>query len=66
MGAVFKPDDAKRRREMVREALGDLSPGVREAVERMMGSYSGEELEEKLRNLIGIKRTLELLGMENR
>ncbi|MFQ6053588.1 MAG: hypothetical protein ACE5OO_05080 [Candidatus Bathyarchaeia archaeon] len=55
-----------RRKEMIREALGDLSPGVREAVEKMMERYQGEELEEKLRNLIGIKKTLDLLGLNKR
>jgi hypothetical protein len=64
LGAVFKPEDALKRKEMIREALRDLSPSIRETVERLIESYSGEELEEKLRNLIGIKRTLELLGMK--
>lgn len=63
LGAVFKPEDALKRKEMIREALRDLSPSIRETVERLMEGHSGVELEEKLRNLIGIKRTLELLGM---
>jgi len=50
---------------MIRKALRDLSPSIRETVEKMMESYQGEELEEKLRNLIGIKKTLELLGMND-
>ena len=66
MGAVFKPEDTLKRKEMIRKALGDLSPGIRETVEKMMESYKGEELEEKLRNLIGIKKTLELLGLNNK
>lgn len=66
MGAVFKPEDALKRKKMIREALRDLSPSIRENVERLIESYSGEELEEKLRNLIGIKRTLKLLRMNEK
>ncbi|RLG97448.1 hypothetical protein DRO28_04255 [Candidatus Bathyarchaeota archaeon] len=60
MGAVSKPDDELMRRR-VEELLRDLSPGVRETVRQLIENYKGEDLERRLRQLIGVKRTLELL-----
>jgi len=60
LGAVSKPDDELMRRR-IEELLRDLSPGVRETVKHLIDNYSGEDLERRLKNLIGVKRTLELL-----
>ena len=60
LGAVSKPDDELMRRR-VEELLRDLSPGVRETVRQLIENYKGEDLERRLRQLIGVKRTLELL-----
>jgi len=48
-------------RRRIEELLRDLSPGVRETVKHLIDNYSGEDLERRLKNLIGVKRTLELL-----
>jgi hypothetical protein len=59
MGAIYKPEDAKRRR--IRDkALEDLDPSVREAAKRLIEGYKGEELERKLSELIGYKKLKDL------
>ena len=60
MGSIYKPDDAKRRR--IRDkALEDLDPSIREPVKRLIDNYDGEDLEKKLIELIGIKKTRDLI-----
>lgn len=60
MGAVSRPEDELMRRR-IEELLRDLSPDVRESVRRLIETYKGEDLEGRLKQLIGIKRTLKLL-----
>jgi len=60
LGAVSKPDDELMRRR-IEELLRDLSPDVRETVRGLIENYRGEDLERRLKQLIGVKRTLELL-----
>ena len=60
MGAVSRPEDERMRRR-IEELLRDLSPDVRESVRRLIENYRGEDLERRLKELIGVKRTLEFL-----
>ena len=61
MGVIFKPDD-KTKRRMIEKALEDLDPNVRDAVKRLIEDYQGKDLERKLRELIGLKKTMELIN----
>jgi hypothetical protein len=61
VGAIFKPEDMTRRR-MIEKALEDLEPNTRDVVKRLIENYQGEDLEKKLRELIGIKKTMDLIG----
>ena len=61
MGSIFKPDD-KTRRRMMEKALEDLDPNVRDAVKKLVEDYKGKDLEKKLKNLIGLKKTMDLLN----
>ncbi len=60
MGVIYKPEDAKRRR-IIDKALEDLDPSIREPVKRLIESYSGEDLERKLTELIGFEKTRNLI-----
>ena len=60
MGVIFKPDD-KTKRRMIEKALEDLDPNVRDAVKRLIEDYQGKDLERKLRELIGLKKTMDLI-----
>ncbi len=59
MGAVRKPGDELDRK--IEEVLRDLSPDVREAARRIIENYRGKDLEKRLEDLIGIKRTRDLI-----
>ncbi|MEM0359291.1 MAG: hypothetical protein QXF20_00980 [Candidatus Hadarchaeales archaeon] len=64
MGAVFRPEDV-RRRDWIRKALRDLSPETAEKVEELL-RVQGEGWREELERLVGrekSKRLLEELGM---
>jgi len=58
-GAIYRPSDRLRRKK--EEALRDLSPELREAVERLMRSQPEEELEKKLDEIIRMKKTRDLI-----
>jgi hypothetical protein len=60
MGATYRPEDAKKRR-MIDKALEDLDPSLREPARRLIESYSGEDLEKKLTELIGFEKTKKLI-----
>lgn len=60
MGSIFKPED-KTRRRMIEKALEDLDPNIRDAVKRLIEDYQGKDLEKRLRELIGLKRTTDLI-----
>jgi hypothetical protein len=60
VGAIFKPDD-KIKRRMFEEALEDLDPNIRDAVKRLIENYQGEDLERKLTELLGPKKTTDLM-----
>jgi hypothetical protein len=57
--AVYRPKDVLKSR--IETALSDINPGVAETVKKIVDEYEGKELEKKLRNLIGIQKTRELL-----
>ena len=60
MGSIFKPDD-KTRSRMMERALEDIDPKIRDAVKRLMEDYRDEDLDKKLKDLIGLKKTTGLL-----
>lgn len=61
VGAIFKPDD-KTRRRMIEKALEDLDPNIRDAVKRLIENNQGKDLERKLMDLIGLKKTMDLMA----
>ena len=60
MGAIYRPEDARKRR-MIDKALEDLDPNLRESARRLVENYSGEDLEKKLAELIGFEKTRKLI-----
>lgn len=60
MGSIFTPED-KTRRRMMEKALEDLDPNVRDAIKRLIEDYQGKDLEKKLMELIGLKKTKDLI-----
>ncbi len=50
MGAIYKPGDAKRRR-IIDKALKDLDPSIRDITKKLIESYNGEDLEQKITNI---------------
>ena len=63
MGAIYRPEDAKRRR-MIDKALEDLDPSIRNAAKRLIESYNGEDLESKLVKLVGYEKMKKLREMK--
>ena len=59
MGAIRSPKDSSR--ENVSRVLRDLTPEIREAVEKLIDDYKGKSLEKKLNNLIGAEKTMDLM-----
>ena len=60
MGAIYKPSNRLRRKK--EQALRDLSPELREAVEKLIRTQPEEELEKKLDDIIKMKKTRDLAG----
>ena len=60
MGATYRPEDLKKRK-MIDKALEDLDPSIRESARRLIESYSGEDLEKKLIDLVGFEKTKRLI-----
>jgi hypothetical protein len=62
LGKVFRPEDiVKGRKALLKSALRDLSPGVREGVQEILGSWDGVKSKKKLEKLIGEEQTSHLL-----
>jgi hypothetical protein len=62
MGAVYKPKDVlKGRKGIVKKGLQDVSPGVRDAVLKIVEAWEGKPSEDKLIRLIGKERTKRLV-----
>jgi Arc/MetJ family transcription regulator len=59
MGAVFRPEDVRRRR-WVREALRDLTPEAARRVEELLERREGG-WEEELERILGKERSRRLL-----
>ncbi len=59
MGGLSKPDPDRERR--INELLKDLSPDVRELARDLMSEYEGEDLDKKLKDLIGIEKARKIL-----
>jgi F0F1-type ATP synthase membrane subunit b/b' len=63
MVSVKKPE--KELHNKKEEALRDLSPEVRETVEKIMRKYQGEKLEDKLNDITGVRKTRKLWEKNN-
>jgi hypothetical protein len=55
VGAVYKPWDAKKRRQ-IDKALEDLDPSIRDTAKKLIENYHGEDLDKKLGELIGYEK----------
>jgi len=67
MGEVFRPEDvAKGRKRLIREAVRDLSPGVRDAAVEILESWEGVASEKKLVSLLGNRGAERLLDKMRR
>lgn len=60
MDSISRPEDRTRRR-MIEKALEDLDPNMRDAVKRLIEDYKGDDLDRKLRELVGLKKTRDLI-----
>ena len=64
MGEVFRPEDVVRgKKTLLKRALRDLSPGVREAVQEILDSWDDVKSKKKLERLIGDEKTSNLLRL---
>jgi len=61
MGKVFKPKDVIKRKNMIDEAVRDLSPGIGETAKEILESWKEEESEKRLIRLIGQEQTRQIL-----
>ena len=61
MGKTFKPEDIVDSKRRLRDALSDLSPGVREQVEEILETHSDVELRTRLSDVLGDKKAREIL-----
>jgi len=67
MGEVFRPEDvAKGRKRLIREAVKDLSPGVRDAAVEILESWEDLVSEKKLTSLLGNRGAKRLLDRMRR
>jgi len=68
MGKVFKPKGVVKRKNMIDEAVRDLSPGIGETAKEILESWKGEESEKRLVGLLGeeeARRILKKVKFEN-
>jgi len=64
MGEVFRPEDVvKGKKTLLKRALRDLSPGVREAVQEILDSWDEVKSKKKLERIIGEEKTNRLLRL---
>jgi hypothetical protein len=61
MGKVFKPRKVVRRKNIIDEAVRDLSPGMGETAKEILESWKGEESEKRLMELLGEEETRRIL-----
>jgi hypothetical protein len=62
MGIVFKPEDAlKGKKHLLKKALKDLSPGIKDSVEKILIEWEGKHSKEKLVRLVGRKKSESIL-----
>lgn len=52
MGKVFKPKGVVKRKNMIDEAVRDLSPGIGETAKEILESWKGEGSEKRLVGLL--------------
>ena len=62
MGAVFRPKDLDRgHRKVIYNAIKDFTPDTKDNVNKLLDSWEGKKLEEKLREILGQDKAKELL-----
>ncbi|MGQ9781331.1 MAG: hypothetical protein ACUVQ8_03635 [Nitrososphaeria archaeon] len=61
MGKVFKPKGVVKRRNVIDEAVRDLSPRIGETAKEILESWEGEVSEKRLVELLGEKKTKRIL-----
>jgi hypothetical protein len=61
MGKVFKPKGVVKRKNMIDEAVRDLSPGIGETAKEILDSWKGEESEKRLMRLLGEEKARQIL-----
>jgi hypothetical protein len=57
MGAIRRPGLNEKKEEV----LKDLSPEVRDMVEKLMDQYKGKDLEDRLEKIISLERARKLV-----
>jgi DNA-directed RNA polymerase specialized sigma24 family protein len=62
LGGALKAS-GRARKGMMKELLEDLDPRVRKYVKRLINNYHGEELDEKLKELMDLKKTMKLIEL---
>ena len=63
MGAVFRPKDLPSGwRKIARESIKDLSPDTKDSVLKLIDSWEGTKLEEKLEELLGHDKAEDLIN----
>jgi hypothetical protein len=60
MGAIYKPEDSRKRRSKDK-ALQDLDPSIQRPVKNLIGAYRGDDLEKKRAELLRFKKTRDLV-----
>ena len=62
MGAVFRPKDLNRgHRKVIDNAIKDFTPDTKDNVNKLLDSWEGKKLEEKLREILDQDKAEELL-----
>lgn len=61
MGKVFKPEEVLKRKKIIDKALTDLNPEIKNAINEIFENYKGNELKNKLIELIGNEKASLLL-----
>jgi hypothetical protein len=62
MGIIFKPEDAlKGKKSLMKKALKDLNPGLKESVEKILIDWEGKRSEDRLVKLVGKEKATNIL-----
>jgi hypothetical protein len=62
MGSVYRPKDFNWYNKIIGDSLHDLSPDTKDNVLKLLISWSGENSERKLKEILGDKKSEQLLN----